>query len=206
MMKSVVSAVLLTFSMCSHVSAKDSIMPSLRRVRDKVEEALRHPVQSFRDILKNSTVDEHGKQVITSGVVTASGIQPLQGADARLHVAMGKYRMVYWANNKDFFNRLKNSAAQSRAQALDLLEDCLTRKFAEERAPLISFAAQLKEEETILDQCVTELFALATYKNKDEQPSQAFYQQAQSCLQEAADLKTHLADLIGLVEKLLLEN
>ncbi|MBX9830765.1 hypothetical protein K2X40_02325 [Candidatus Babeliales bacterium] len=205
-MKRVVSVALVMISVCSHVSAKDSIMPGLRRVRDKVEEALRHPVQSFRDILKNSTVDENGKQVITSGVITTKGIEPLQGVDARLQVAAGKYRMVYWANNKDFFNRLKTSAAQSRTQALDLLEDCLTRKFADQRAPLISFAAQLKEEETILDQCVTELFTLATYKNKDEQPSQAFYQQAQSCLQEAADLKTHLADLVGMVEKLLLEN
>ncbi|QQR48852.1 hypothetical protein IPF37_04805 [bacterium] len=204
-MKKIFLAALVFVSVGAHVNALDDLMPSLRRVRNKVEDALKQPGQSFKDILKNVKTDENGKQILTAGVVTAQGIEEKHDAVVRLNAAVNKYRSLFWAHNNNFFDALKTSAAQSREAGLSILAEYIMRSFSEEKAPLISFAAQLKEEETILDKCVTELFTLVTYKNKNEKPPVSFYQEAQDCLREAADLKAHVIELLNTIETLLLE-
>ena len=194
----------LALSVLCSAYTKD-VMPKISRLRDKVDKALENrETHSFKDLLENAQQSSDGKTLTiaspdVSGNLITKQLSPFE-LSLTLNKLTKKCNNLVWSNSSDLITTLQSLMSSEKKQykeALDILNDMITEKYAEEKLPLCTFIKELEQEKQELQKSNTNIFRLMT-RNAPEK------NKLNELLQKTQALKTNIDKLINLVETILL--
>jgi hypothetical protein len=124
-----------------------NLLPSIDRIRKKVENTVNTQSDNFRDILAKAGITNN----VVSGHHTLYGAQTSATKELSLDDIEKALNDLYWSKQKDFVDALIQQTKQSEAQAMILLKQKIKEKYSTEKTPIIIYAQTLANEEKQLD-------------------------------------------------------
>lgn len=140
MQLTMVGFVLVACVLQNGVLAK-AFIPSLDRMRKKVDAALEQPTKKIQEVMQMPAT-----QLSKLGVCITSQQSP----EAFFETVEKQLEGLYWARQKELIERLKTLMGSSHNAAAIALRDAIKGKYPNNGSPLVTFAKALNSEKDAL--------------------------------------------------------
>jgi hypothetical protein len=169
-----------------------NLLPSIDRIRKKVENTVNTQSDNFRDIL--------AKAGITNNVVSGHHILRGEQISATKELSLADVEKalndLYWSNQKEFVDALTQQMKQSEAQAMILLKQKIKEKYSTEKTPIIFYAQTLANEEKQLDDLFQAWLRLSNTSNMVTKDKKQHIKKLKQLYERHTQLKQTLENLI----------
>ena len=132
--------------MCTTLDA-GSLLPSIDRIRKKVENTVNTQTSNFKNILTQAGINDN----IIRGPILLQGEQANKIKELNLQDIEKAFNDLYWSNQKQFVDKLAQQMKQSEVQAALLLKQKVREKYTALKTPILTYAQDLANEEKQLD-------------------------------------------------------
>ena len=179
-----------------------NVMPSLKRLRDKVEKALDSAddnYQSFQVLMQQAQVLEdspHKALRVVGADKAKSDCQKLRDISQDL-------KNLYWSHKQAIMIKLSDVFAQHKGSALSMLIEIVEQQYHEKKAPMIAFAVALEKELEELARCREQLNTLLSVRSNRESLTSEFQDKILHELYIVNDREQKMNDFIDLVDHIL---
>jgi hypothetical protein len=161
-----------TLFLSSGLQAKSKLSKIKDNIKNTVNKAVKQTKDSFNKLVNNSKKDskkkDHSKQAFFNALANPdqANIKGLDIYERRLEQKWEEIDKILlsiiWANQAVFTKNLEQAKAESKDKARLMLHDKIVGKYANTKAPLISFAADLQKEGDLIRKLIDELGDLKT--------------------------------------------
>lgn len=176
-----------------------SYMPSLERLRNKVENALKDrekiPLKDLFDKAKDQGIEPHAGGVV---VLTADGVLTDRKPDElfqKLENIARRIEALYWCHRPDLVD------PNQQEDIKNLLKQSLRDHRKVDVPSIIDFAKELAEEAAMLNECSNQCVMLMFARNNDVD-QKVIISKSQELFDHIAEKKSRLDRLINLVNTL----
>lgn len=184
-----------------HVNAfSKNAMPSLKRLREKVEKALDSgSTQPFKELIEHAQKRDGG----TSPVVRIGGTNTPKSDREKLQDIAEHVHNLYWSNHDTVMTALHDAVVHKKGDALSMLVEMVEQRYSEKSAPLVAFAADLEKEIAVLDVYTEQLSVLLTVRSSRDSLKADYQENVIQELELARQLTHKMKSFIELVDQIL---
>ncbi|MFA6262870.1 MAG: hypothetical protein WCW33_04885 [Candidatus Babeliales bacterium] len=168
------------------------LLPSIDRIRKKVENTVTTQSDNFKDILAKAGITNN----VVSGHHILRGEQISAVKELSLTDVEKALNDLYWSSQKEFVDALTQQMKQSEVQAMILLKQKIKEKYSTEKTPIIVYAQTLANEEKQLDDLFQAWLRLSNTSNMVTKDKKQHVKKLKELYERHTQLKQTLESLI----------
>jgi len=189
---------------CVQTGLDASLMPGLKKMRDKLDKALESaPAVTFKDLVQAQNSAAGQALHISPSGARFVGLAHSYRGDARIKNVQEKIKTLYWSMQHDVILSIKQEEQANKNQAMTTIKDAVSKKYTGLKAPILLFAQDLAQEEKNLKELDQELTKLLL-ANDVRSDKEGLLKTVQALITDVKAVSGDLQDLIGCVNRLLL--
>jgi hypothetical protein len=185
---------------CIHtVLATHSILPSIDRIRKKVEKSVSTNTNNFKTILAKAGITNN----VVSGHHVLCGDKGPETKELNLADIEKAFDELYWSNQKEFVIELSYRTKQNDSQAIVHLKQKIKEKYSTVKTPLITYAQNLAHEEQQLDSLFQTWLRLSNTSAINTNDKKHYIKKLKELYERHTQLKQTLEELIKITNTLI---
>jgi hypothetical protein len=196
--RTIFSYTLLLTGINSVVEARNGL-PSIDRIRKKVENTVNSQTDNFKDILTKAGISGN----VISGHHILRGDQAAAAKELSLADIEKSLNDLYWSNQKEFADALLHETQQSESQAMVMLRQKIKEKYSAVKTPLIAYAQDLANEEKQLDDLFQAWLRLSNTSTMKTNDKKQYMKKHKEIYERHTHLKQTLENLIKITNILI---